>query len=504
MSAHIPYALYRAEQVRALDKAVIEGFGIPGYTLMSRAGEAAFRLLRERWPRATRIAVFCGVGNNGGDGFVVARLAQEAGFDVQVLQVGDGARIHGDALTALEAYRAAGGEVQPFAGSVPRACSVLVDALLGTGLEREVKGEWRTAIEAINRASQGVLAIDIPSGLHADTGAILGAAVHAQHTLSFIGLKQGMFTASGRDCCGRIHFDNLGAPAGIYAKEILSAQRLAWDKLTQLLPPRPRTLHKGQCGHVLVIGGEPGFTGAVRMAAEAAARTGAGLVSIATRAVHGALLNATRPELMCHGVEGSEALEPLLRRATVVAIGPGLGAGPWAQALWARVIETPQPLVMDADALNLLAKQPCKRDDWVLTPHPGEAARMLGRSTAAIYADRFAAARALRDRFGGVAVLKGAGTLVDAADKPVGVCDAGNPGMASGGMGDVLTGIIAGLIAQGLTPDEAARAGVCLHATAADQAAADGERGLLAGDLMAPLRRLVNPGMQGHGTADLR
>lgn len=497
MSNQLPYALYRAEQVRALDRVAIEGFDVPGYTLMSRAGEAALRVLKTHWPRARRVTVLCGTGNNGGDGFVLARLARESGLDVEVLQVGDGAKIHGDALTALRDYQAAGGTITPYAGAELRGAGVLVDALFGTGLEREVTGQWRVAIEAMNQAQGEVFAIDIPSGLHADTGVILGAAVQARHTISFIGLKQGMFTASGRDCCGRIHFDDLSVPPRIYASEILSAQRLVWDKLRHLLPPRPRTVHKGHCGHVLVVGGERGFSGAARLAAEAAARAGAGLVSLATRSEHAGVLNATRPELMCHGVEDVGALEPLLERATVIAIGPGLGISAWAEALLERVLGAPRPLVIDADALNLLSQRAPQTFDsaraWVLTPHPGEAARLLGCTTAEVQGDRFAAVRALGQRYGGVTVLKGAGTLI-VEGGTLAVCDAGNPGMASGGMGDVLTGIIAGLLAQGLEAGEAARAGVCLHATAADRAAAEGERGLLASDLMAPLRRLANPG----------
>jgi len=209
--------------------------------------------------------------------------------------------------------------------------------------------------------------------------------------------------------------------------------------------------------------------------------------------VHAVVLSAARPELMCHGVEHAEQLAPLLERATVLAIGPGLGRSDWASEMLGRVLDTRLPVVVDADALNLLAREPARRDNWILTPHPGEAARLLNCTTAEIAADRYHAARELAARYGGVAVLKGAGTLVAREGAPVVVCDAGNPGMASGGMGDVLTGVIAGLLAQGLTPFEAAQAGVLVHALAGDAAAADGERGLLASDLLLPLRRLVNP-----------
>ena len=489
----LPHALYRAEQVRELDRIAIQEYGIPGLTLMERAGTAAFELLRERWPEARRLAVLCGIGNNGGDGYVLARLALEQGLEVSLLQLGDPGRLQGDALTVAEHFKAAGGRVDAFQG-LPETTELIVDAVFGTGLEREVAGKWRQALERVNRSRAPVLALDIPSGLHSDSGQILGQAVRADATISFIGLKRGMFTGDGPACCGDVRFHALEVPAVVYSREILSARRLDWRQQQTLLAPRSRSAHKGDFGHVLVIGGDQGLSGAVRLAAEAAARSGAGLVTLATRPAHAALLNLNRPELMCRGVERAGDLDPLLRRATVVAIGPGLGQTAWGQALFGRVLESRLPLVVDADALNLLARDPLRREEWILTPHPGEAARLLGCDGAAIQADRFAAAARLQERYGGVVVLKGAGTLIqDGSGRPVGVCSDGNPGMASGGMGDVLTGVLAALRAQGLGPEEAAAVGVCLHAAAADVAAREGEWGLLAGDLMPELRRLLGP-----------
>ena len=489
----LPLDLYRAAQVRELDRAAIEDFGIPGLTLMERAGAGAFDLLCHAWPGARDILVICGTGNNGGDGFVLARHALGAGMQVRVLQLGDPNRIQGDALASRRAFLEAGGEAAPFAG-LPESADVIVDGLLGTGLERELSGDWRRAVEALNDFPAPVLALDIPSGLHADTGRILGAAVRADATISFIGLKRGLFSGMGPDCCGRILFDDLAVPAGVYEAEQPSARRAQWRLQSGLLGRRRRTAHKGDFGHVLVIGGEQGFSGAARMAGEAALRTGAGLVSIATRPEHAALLGAVRPELMCHGVADATQLGPLLKRVTVIAIGPGLGQSSWARALLGRVLDTGLPLVVDADALNLLALEPATRDNWILTPHPGEAGRLLGLASSEVQADRFRSVESLQDKYGGVAVLKGAGTLVrGGCARPVAVCTDGNPGMASGGMGDVLTGIIAGLLAQGFAPEDAATAGVCLHAAAADRAAQAGERGLLAGDLMPELRMLLNP-----------
>lgn len=498
----LPASLYRAEQVRALDRLAIDEQGIPGAVLMERAGLAVFQAYRQHWPHARRIAVVCGVGNNGGDGYVVARRAAEAGHDVRVCQLGERSRLQGDALQTFQRMQQAGLQPIPFAADVLSWADVVVDAVFGTGLDRQVTGLWAEALTAIGTAGAPVLAIDIPSGLHADTGSVLGAAVRAELSISFIGLKQGMFTNEGREYSGTIVFDDLAVPAEVYHRFAPAAQRISYSQLATLLAPRARSAHKGNFGHVLVIGGDYGYAGAARLAAEAAVRVGAGLVTLATRSSHAAPIIATRPELMCRSVDTPEQLLPLLDRATVLALGPGLGQSAWGESLLSTALAARQPLVVDADALNLMARAaPPRRGDagasqrWVLTPHPGEAARLLGCSPREIQADRFAAVRELVERFGGVCVLKGSGTLVLEAGGEVGVVDGGNPGMAVGGMGDVLTGIIAGLAAQGLPLAEAARLGVCLHARAGDVAAAAGERGLLASDLFKPLRTLVNPSL---------
>ncbi|MCW8906436.1 MAG: NAD(P)H-hydrate dehydratase [Sedimenticola sp.] len=491
--SRLPEKLYTAERVHRLDRCAIEQFGIPGLTLMQRAGATAFGYLQKRWSEVQRLAVICGTGNNGGDGYVVARLALEAGLSVQLLQMGDGGRLSRDALACAREFRQSGGRVEPFQG-VPEGCDLVVDAVLGTGLEREVTGAWGEMVRAVNRHPAPVLALDMPSGLHSDSGCVMGCAVQADATVTFIGLKQGLFTGEGPDLCGEIMFDDLGVPAGLYDAVEATANRMTWTGCARKLQPRRRTAHKGNCGHLLVVGGDSGFSGALQMAGEAAARTGAGLVSLATRAAHAALVSSRRPELMSHGVESATELAPLLVRADVVAIGPGLGQRSWGRAMLGRVLESGVPMVVDADALNLLAQEPTCRDNWVLTPHPGEAARLLGCSVAEIQSDRFQAARSLQQRYGGVVLLKGAGTLVvEAADRLPGVCVEGNPGMASGGMGDLLTGIIGGLMAQGESPGAAARMGVCLHGQAADLAAREGERGMLATDLLPNLRRLLNP-----------
>jgi len=491
----LPVELYRAAQVRELDRIAIEERGIPGYTLMSRAGAAAFQLLRQRWPKAWRIEVICGGGNNGGDGYVVARLARLAGLDARIMTLADPESLRGDALTAAQEARTVEVPITAFDAARLAEADLLVDAILGTGLEREVSGLWREAIEAMNAHPAAVLALDIPSGLHADTGAALGAAIQAAATLTFIGLKPGLFTGQGPACCGEVHFAALGVPPDIYRALHPACWRYVGADLSALLPRRSRSAHKGHFGHVLVIGGDLGLAGAARMSAEAAARCGAGLVSVATRSAHAGLQAAVRPELMFHGIETPDELAPLLNRATVIAIGPGLGRGEWGRALFRAALASDKPLVMDADALNLLAAVPGYRNDWILTPHPGEAARLLKMTPAQVEADRFIAVEDLALRFGGVAVLKGAGSLIASReDGVVTLCATGNPGMASGGMGDVLTGVIAALVAQGLPLFAAAKTGVYLHGRAGDQAAqTGGERGLLATDLLPFLRQLVNP-----------
>jgi hydroxyethylthiazole kinase-like uncharacterized protein yjeF len=492
-SMNLPEALYTAVQTRELDRLAMEEYGVAGATLMQRAGEAVFDLLRARWPRARRIVLLCGPGNNGGDGYVIARLAKQAGYATVVIGVGEAGKMKGDAAAARESCRSAGIAISEFHADLLTGNDVIVDAMLGTGLEREVNGEWRAAIEAVNQSRLPVLAVDVPSGLHADTGRVMGAAIRARATMSFIGLKAGLFTGAGRDHAGEIFFNDLGVPPDVYAKVPSLAQRLTEKSLRGLLLPRPRDMHKGNAGHVLVIGGDRDMPGAARLAAEAAYRAGAGLVMLATHPDHAAWISANRPELITYGVASAAELRPLLARADVIAVGPGLGRGKWGSALFSTALDASIPMVVDADALNSLAADPLMHRDWVLTPHPAEAGRLLGMTARDIQADRFAAVRELVASYGGVCVLKGAGTLVASLyDGVVSVCDRGNPGMASGGMGDVLTGTIAGLRAQGLSSPDAAHLGVWAHAAGGDDAAGAGEIGMLASDLYPFIRARLN------------
>lgn len=490
--------VYTPEQVRLLDRIAIEECGIPGYELMTRAGRFVFDLCRAQYPQARRWLVLCGAGNNAGDGYVVARLALSEGITVTVAALSEPRRLGGDAAAAWHDYQHAGGTVAQFSAGLCQQADLIVDALLGTGLTRSLEGAYLHAVESVNSAAAPVVAVDIPSGLCGLTGQVLGAAVCAEMTATFIGRKLGLYLGAGPELTGAVRFSDLGVPPDKVA-HATPALRLfdALDHRRQL-PPRARTAHKGQFGHVLVIGGNHGMGGAVRLAGEAALRSGAGLVSVATRADNVSAVTALRPELMCSGVESVQDLEPLLGRATVIAIGPGLGRDAWAREMLGRVLECQsQLLVVDADALNLLAEQPCRRGGWVLTPHPGEAGRLLGVDTAAIQADRLGAARQLWDRFGGVALLKGRGTLVGESGQIPYLIDAGNPGMASAGMGDVLTGLVSALIGQAQPADilAATACAAYIHAKAADEVARHGERGILATDVFSGLRPWLNPAM---------
>ena len=488
--------LYSAAQTRALDAAAMARGGLRGMTLMARAAEAAFARLARRWPAPGAIAVVCGGGNNGGDGYLVAALAHKRGLPVTVFTVGDPARLSGDAAAARQHALDEGVTVVPWAaGCLPAAPgAVIVDALLGTGLGGAVRPDAAAVIDAINASGHPVLAVDIPSGLCADTGRVLGTAVRATATVTFIGRKRGLYTADGPACCGDLDFDDLAVPAESYSA-VPPAE--AWELLSlvaerEALAPRPPQAHKGHFGNVLVIGGDHGMGGAALLAAEAALRAGAGLVRVATRGEHVPAFLARLPEAMVRAVPDVHELEPLLAASDLLVLGPGLGRGPWSEQLFARARAAALPAVIDADGLALLA---AGGEPWpapaILTPHPGEAGRLLGSDSRAVQADRFASARALAGRYAATVVLKGNGSLVVAQDGSAGLCAAGNPGMATGGMGDVLAGLTGGLLAQGLSPAGAARLAVTAHAAAADLAAADGQRGLLPSDLFAPLRRLL-------------
>jgi NAD(P)H-hydrate epimerase len=501
MSA-LPEFVHTAAQVRALDRYAIDELGTAGYELMSRAGAAALACLRRRWPDAKRITVVCGSGNNGGDGYVLARLARQQGLKVTAIALTDPTQLQGDAKLAWQGFSAAGGQAIAWLDASVANADVIVDAIFGTGLSRALDAAVCAHIDAMNAAEAPILALDIPSGLHADTGKVMGAAVQADCTITFVGLKIGLYVGVAQDYVGDLEFDSLDIPplrASVLAAKIgIAAHRLDIPWLRTVLNRRSRLAHKGSNGHVLIIGGGSGMAGAVRLAGEACLRVGAGLVTIATCAENVAAVVTDRPELIVRAVTTVEQLAPLISKADVVAIGPGLGQSEWARSLLGAVFEMDKPLVVDADGLNLLALRPQKRANWVLTPHPGEAGRLLGCSSADIQSERYLSVTQLAQRYGGVVVLKGAGTLIACAGEIPALCDRGNPGMATPGMGDVLTGVIAGLLGQLDDVWLAAQSGVLVHAMAGDLAVdrlgPNVDRGLIASDLFMQLPVCVSDG----------
>jgi hydroxyethylthiazole kinase-like uncharacterized protein yjeF len=484
----LPDALYSAAQVRALDASLIAA-GTPGFELMQRAARATWRALVRQWPTANELSVLAGHGNNAGDGYLVAVLARRAGWSVRVLAVADPQRLQGDAALAHAEAVSEGVSIESW-GVRPELRGILLDALLGTGLTGEVREPYASVIAAINASGLPVVAVDIPSGLCADTGHVLGCAVRADLTVTFIGLKTGLFTGDAADVVGELVFNDLHADPQLLEGAPTSARRLTAGNLPRLASRAP-TSHKGRFGHVLLIGGDRGLGGAILLSAQSALRSGAGMVSVATRSEHVPAALARTPEAMVLGTSSANQLMELLQKVSVLVVGPGLGQAAWGRSLLSAAANTPLPQVWDADALNLLAEERVSLPEGcVITPHPGEAARLLGIGTADVQADRPAAARALSKKYTAVVVLKGAGSLIAHPDGRLALCHQGHPAMATAGLGDVLAGLLGALLAQGMEAFDAACLAVWLHANAGEQQGKSG-RGLAASDLIPAIRQLL-------------
>ncbi|WP_212625923.1 NAD(P)H-hydrate dehydratase [Pseudomonas sp. PP3] len=484
----LPDALYSAAQVRALDASLIAA-GTPGFELMQRAARATWRALVRQWPTASELSVLAGHGNNAGDGYLVAVLARRAGWSVRVLAVGDPQRLQGDAALAHAEAVSEKILIETWTAQ-SELRGIVLDALLGTGLTGEVREPYRSAIHAINTVGLPVVAVDIPSGLCADTGRMLGDAVQADLTVTFIGLKLGLFTGDAADVVGELVFNDLHADPQLLESAPTSARRLSASNLPGLATRTPAS-HKGRFGHVLLIGGDRGFGGAILLSAQSALRTGAGMVSVATRSEHVPAALTRIPEAMVLGTSSANQLMGLLQKVSVLVVGPGLGQAAWGRSLLSAAANAPLPQVWDADALNLLAEERVVLPkDCVITPHPGEAARLLGISTAQVQADRPGAAHALSKKYTAVVVLKGAGSLIAGPDGRLAVCHQGHPAMAAAGLGDVLAGLVGALQAQGMAAFDAACLAVWLHANAGAQQGKFG-RGLAASDLIPAIRQLL-------------
>nr|WP_113868192.1 bifunctional ADP-dependent NAD(P)H-hydrate dehydratase/NAD(P)H-hydrate epimerase [Brenneria salicis]NMN90428.1 NAD(P)H-hydrate epimerase [Brenneria salicis ATCC 15712 = DSM 30166]RBP60149.1 NAD(P)H-hydrate epimerase [Brenneria salicis ATCC 15712 = DSM 30166]RLM29986.1 bifunctional ADP-dependent (S)-NAD(P)H-hydrate dehydratase/NAD(P)H-hydrate epimerase [Brenneria salicis ATCC 15712 = DSM 30166] len=488
----LPCAVFGAAWLRGEEARAASESGVSLTTLMQRAGEAAFQIACRQYPTARHWLILAGHGNNGGDGYVVASLALAAGITPYVMICSGQRPLPEEAQAARQAWLAQGGEIHEAEESWPETIDLIIDGLLGTGLSAAPRSPYDTLIAQANAHAAPIVSLDVPSGLNAETGCCAGEAIRAAHTVTFIALKPGLLTGQAREHIGKLHYSALGL-SGWLAGQPAPIRRLSAASLAAWLTPRRATAHKGDNGRLLIVGGNDGTGGAVLMAGEAALRSGAGLVRVLTHKQYLSALLAARPELMTQELT-ADSLRQGLEWADVVVIGPGLGQDDWGRNALRLAENCNKPMLWDADALNLLAINPYKRQNRVLTPHPGEAARLLNCHVSEIESDRLLAGQKLVKRYGGIVVLKGAGTVIASDQGALAIADVGNPGMATGGMGDVLAGIIGGLLAQKLSLYDAACAGCVVHGAAADWLAEQrGTRGMLATDLMPVLSRYVNP-----------
>lgn len=487
--------------VRLVEQEYARSHGGHCYTLMERAGAGVLRRLLKAVPHPHLVWIFAGKGNNGGDGYVVARLLKEQGIAHRVFAVG---KPHPgtEANAACENFRQAGGFIEyglPEDGATrPDA---IVDALLGTGIDSAPRAPFDEWILFINRTHAFTLSIDVPSGLNADSGQAPGDCVSAQLTVAALALKPGLFTGQAPDYCGQVVLEDLGlnlnSDPGLTELISRSGQlpmlQRTYEEILDDLPVRQPSSHKGDAGRVLIIGGAEGYGGAAVLASMAALRAGAGLVKAVIDPVNIPALNAACPEIMTADASDASAVSAALNWADCIAIGPGLGQSEAALSLVKQVMAQGKSTVYDADALNLMARHQLRPEGslHILTPHPGEAARLLGQSVPEINADRLDSARRLQDRYGGCVLLKGAGSII-CDGRRLNIIREGSPAMASGGMGDVLTGLTAAFLAQGLAPKMAILAAACVHGRAGALAGQSGIIGTAASDLLPFIRRLVN------------
>ena len=499
-----------AHQMQELDRRTIQEAGTPGTILMERAGSGVVGALEDTWgsPSGKFISIFCGKGNNGGDGFVIARLLKRKKAKVTVCLLASSRDLRGDAkimyqrfvkTAGTSAVRSNPGESQ--IRTLVSRSDFIVDALLGTGISAPVTDHYRTAIEIMNASQLPIIAVDLPSGIHTDSGALLGTAVKAHLTVSFGYPKIGSFLGSAIDHVGKLRIVDIGIPPGYIETMGVKADLLTGDMIRQWIPDRPPSAHKGTFGHLGIIAGSTGKSGAAALSAKAALRCGTGLVTMATPANLNPILETLVLEAMTVSMpqtnegtlsrDAAPPLETFAQEHSALAIGPGLSTHPdTVELVRSLLTKLDRPTVIDADALNALSGHTSILKDCrmtpILTPHPGEMARLLGRESGQdVNRDRLGIARQFAAVHGCIVVLKGAQTLIANANEEIAICPTGNPGMASAGMGDALTGMIGGLLAQGLIPWEAAQAGVFLHGLAGDIGAQQyGEIGLTAGDLI--------------------
>ncbi|MFC3095208.1 NAD(P)H-hydrate dehydratase [Alteromonas sediminis] len=492
-SLSLTHKIYRADQVREHERVAAEASGCDMYSLMARAGAAVFNQCQLLIPNTENFLILVGQGNNAGDGYVAAMHAKNVGKNVYLCAVEPERVLTGDAGRAQQAYLDAGGKVEHFSKALLDKADIVIDALLGTGITTAIRNEFADIIDAVNEAEVPVVSIDVPSGLDANTGESKGRCIQADVTVTLVGIKPGLTTGAGKQSCGKLVYDDLGIGKAFMERARSHASLLSLSMFTGM-GPRDVHSHKGDYGRLLCIGGNRGTPGAIRLSAEAAMRTGAGLVKVFAHEQSRIQVSAGCPELMVT----NESLDEALAWCTTVVLGPGLGQDEWAKEIFERTMSycegAHKPMVLDADALNLLSHSSVSYNvsECLITPHAGEAARLLGVSVDEIESDRFNCARQLAQKYHATCVLKGAGSVVD-TERHAYVCQHGNPGMATAGMGDVLTGILGALLAQGIDQDLACKYGVSLHAKAGDCVAEQfGERGMMASDLFHYIRMLIN------------
>ncbi|WP_448553884.1 NAD(P)H-hydrate dehydratase [Thalassotalea montiporae] len=499
LTASLPQPVYSANQVLSNEAAAADAKGVPLFELMKSAGRAAFELLSQQAEQASSVLIVAGKGNNGGDGYVLARHCAAAGFMVSLLVLADEEKITGDAAKALTMLDPDSVNLR-FEPDLAKANKMiaafegdwLVDAIFGIGLKGKLTRAWQQLLTTINEHYSQIISLDIPSGLCATTGHVENVAVAADFTVTFIVLKQGLLTGKAANYIGDLWLATLDVQTEFVQTIPAQAFAQGTSGLPAITPRRP-TIHKGSIGLVLAMGGNLGMPGAIRMAAESSLRTGASLVAVACHQENQAIVVQGRPELMLAPSEPERLISSsFVEKAKVILIGPGLGRDAWANQLMQAALKADKPMVVDADALFAMKSLRAFSNNWVLTPHPGEAAFLLDCDIATIEADRFGAVTAIAQKYGGICVLKGAGSLIGDGQKVI-VNTTGNAGMASGGMGDVLSGIIAALILQTGSMMDATRLAVSIHGQAAELVTQNiGMRGLLASDLFEPIRQLVN------------
>ena len=499
--------LYTASETRKIDNLAIKEKGISGYSLMQMAAEFTLDVILREFSPVEELIIFCSKGKNSGDGFLLGSFAKEFGLEVTIVMSNTSNVLKGVSRKAFEEMKDAKVKIISTKSVEKLKVSnkaVIVDALIGTGLKGNLRKNIKESILALNKlgVKLPVLSLDIPSGINPDTGDADDIAVYADITATFVAQKRGCFTSVGKKFSGEIVYSDLEIPKNLFSKITSTSYVVDYEDSISKVVYREQDAHKGHFGNVLIVGGDRGLGGAGLLSSRAAVYSGAGLTSLVTRPEHVSASLVSCPEVMVKGVDSGQDIEEHLVKPDVIAIGPGLGQSAWSEQMIQRVFWEAEKrdisVIMDADALNLLTKLKLSSDlpkRLILTPHPGEAARLLNTSVAVIESNRFSAAAKIQKKFNATVVLKGSGTVIchkSGGTQKWGICDSGNPGMATGGMGDVLTGIIAGLLAQGLTLKEAAEAGVDLHAKAADQASLEfGEAGLTSSDVINELKYLL-------------